>query len=415
MVGKMRLTGKLLAACAALALALVSIGPSLADPPSGVTPKPGDVVGAGSDTLGFLLDQLSSDYAEANPNATSLLYGWDSVNPATNETGDPIVTKAGCAPIARPDGSSAGIAALEAGVTDPADPKAFCLDFAGSSRGPLPTDPPCASGGICFITLARDAVTWAVRDAASGGTDAPASLTLTQLKAIYRCKITNWAKVGGTNAPIQAFLPQSASGIRASWLTALGGGTDPVVPGRCVRSARGTLQDNEGTNPVLNSPGAIVPYSVADYIAQVYHSAACLNPGCKPVTGGAVCKPSGPQNRFGCDTHGVLGLGEIGGKAPMTPWPAPKPPCTVCTINPKFAGLFLGGVYAVVRFAPTKDFIPGYLEPFFAAKTAFPSGYVCTSATAQQAIRAYGFLIANGSPPRADGGTASPDCGTPHH
>ena len=59
----MRLTSKLMAACGALALALavaaVSAGPALADPPAGVIPRAGDVVGVGSDTIQYLLDQLS--------------------------------------------------------------------------------------------------------------------------------------------------------------------------------------------------------------------------------------------------------------------------------------------------------------------------------------------------------------------
>ena len=73
---------------------------------------------------------------------------------------------------------------------------------------------------------------------------------------------------------------------------------------------------------MLDSPDAIVPYSVADYIAQVYHDAPCTKSSC---TGSPACKPTGAQNLFGCDEHGVLGLGEIGGDAPVLPWPPPPP------------------------------------------------------------------------------------------
>ncbi|HEY3733004.1 MAG TPA: substrate-binding domain-containing protein [Streptosporangiaceae bacterium] len=401
----MRFIRRLLAVAAALALVAVPAGAARADPPAGVTPRPADVAGVGSDTIGFLLDQLSHDYNKAHAKSSPLLYSWDPVNPVTGQTGDPITTKAGCPATPRPDGSSAGISALEAGVTDPNAPKDFCVDYAGSSRGPATSDPSCSPGGICFISLAGDAVTWAARDQASGGTDAPATLTRTQLKNIYLCKITNWDKVGGQNAPIEPFLPQASSGTRAFWLTALGGST-PITPGPCVSDNGNALQDNQGIDPVLDSPEAIVPYSVADYIAQVYHDAACTNSSC---TGSPACTPAAGQNLFGCDEHGVLGLREIGGTRPLLPWPPPSPPCASCAINPAFSHLFQRTVYDVVRYASTSDHIPAYLEPFFAASTAPKAGYFCTNPTAKKDIKAYGFLAAGAAL------IASSSCGTPNH
>jgi ABC-type phosphate transport system substrate-binding protein len=404
----MRLIGKLLAGGSVLAFIAVSAVPAMADPPKGVVPRPGDVVGVGSDTIGYLLDQLSHDYGKQHPKAAALLYSWDPTG-SNGKAGGPIETKATCKTIPRPDGSSPGISALEANTTDPADGSDFCVDYAGSSRGPASTDPGCTVGGICFVPFASDAVTWASRDAASGGTDAPASLTLAQLKDIYLCKITNWAKVGGTSAPIKPFLPQTGSGTRTFWLTALGGGTTAIKPGGCVKDNDNKLQDNEGTNAVLNSPEVVVPYSVADYIAQVYHDAPCIHSSC---TGSPACDPTGSENLFGCDQHGVLGLNEIGGSEPLTPWPPPSPPCTECTINPSFTSSFLRVVYVVVRAANTADDIPAYLEPFFAAKTASTPGYVCSSTTAQKDITNYGFstsIWAKGAERRAGS-----DCGIPH-
>ena len=139
---------------------------------------------------------------------------------------------------------------------------------------------------------------------------------MAQLKDIYLCKTTNWAKVGGKSAPIKPFLPQPASGLTASWLTALGGGKTPITPGACVSDEGGTLQDNQGISAVLDSPNAIVPYSVASYLAQAYHDAPCAKSSC---TGSPACKPTGSQNLFGCDEHGVLGLGEIDYKGPGHP------------------------------------------------------------------------------------------------
>ena len=409
----MRLTSKLIAACSTLALATVCAGPALADPPAGVIPRASDVVGVGSDTIQYLLDQLSHDYNKAHSKAATLLYSWDATDPVTGEIGGPVETKTGCNSILRPDGSSAGITALEANTVDQSNPNDFCIDYAGSSRGPAAGDPGCTSGGICFVPIAGDAVTWASRDATSGGTDAPASLTRAQLKGIYECKIRNWAKVGGTSAPIKPFLPDTSSGTRTFWLTALGGGTTPITPGGCVSDDRGLLQDNSGIAPVLDSPETIVPYSVADYIAQVYRAAPCINSSC---TGSPACTPTAGQDLFGCDQHGVLGLGEIGGSEPMLPWPPPSPPCTGCKINPKFTPLFQRLVYVVVRDAGTKDDIPAYLEPFFAAKTANPPGYVCTDPTALGDLAPYGFLRVSASgarPPKvlAAGGS---QCGVSH-
>jgi len=380
-------------------------GPALADPPGGVTPRAADVVGAGSDTVGYLLDQLAHSYDAAHPHAASLLYGFDATSPATGGTGDQIVTKAGCPSIARPDGSSAGITALEANTTDPASPGDFCIDFAGTSRGPSASDPACGTaGGICFIELAGDTVTWAARDAASGGTDAPASLTVAQLRSIYRCKVTNWAKVGGKKGTIEPFLPQSSSGITAAWLTALGGGTTPLTPGPCVSDGGGTLQDDQGISAVLDSAQAIVPYSAASYIAQAYHDAPCTNSGC---TGPPVCTPTAKQNMFGCDEHGVLGLGEINGKSPLLPWPAPPPPCAACAINVGFPKPFFRPVGVAVRSEPTAPKMFGYLSKFFG-----PKGASC-SRNFNSELTAYGFTSWPAAGPRLPGVLV--DCGISQH
>ena len=406
----MRLTSKLLAGGAAFALIAMAAAPASADPPTGVVPRAADAVGVGSDTTGFLLDQISHDYNKANPTAATLLYSWDAVDPATGKAGGPIVTKATCASIARPDGSSAGIAALEANTTDPSSPGDFCIDYAGSSRAAQASDPGCVTGGICFIGLAGDADTWAARDTASGGSDAPASLTMAQLKNIYLCKITNWARVGGKKGAIKPFLPQPSSGLAASWLTALGGGKTPITPGACVSDDGGALQDNQGISAVLDSPGAIVPYSVADYIAQVYHDAPCSKASC---TGSPACKPAGSQNLFGCDEHGVLGLGEIDGDAPVQPWPAPPPPCATCMISAKFPPLFQHDVFVVVRYAATATHIPGYLGPFFNPATASPPGITCGPVGAKD-IKSYGFQ-ALPWPPKARRSPLLGLCGTPQH
>lgn len=399
----MRFASKL-AGCAAIALIAASSGTAFADPPGGTTPRAGDVVGVGSDTIGYLLDQLSYDYDKTHPKSAPLLYSWD---PGSGR----ITTKAACGPIARPGGSAAAVAALKASKTDPADHGDFCVDYAGSSSAPAPGSKPCASAGLCYIQLAGDAVTWASRDRASGGSDAPASLTVTQLKDIYLCKTTNWASVGGRHAPIRAFLPRTSSGTRTSWLTALGGGA-PIKPGACVRDDGNTLADNQGVSPVLDSPEAIVPYSVADYIAQAYHDAKCVRASC---TGTPACHPAATQNRFGCDRNGVLRINEIGGSRPALPWPLPNSACKKCAINPKFSRPFLRIVFIVVRYAKTPDHIPAYLEPFFAADGSTLHGWDCSSPTALTDIKNSGFLPLSGTKGPNEPAATGTQCGTPYH
>jgi ABC-type phosphate transport system substrate-binding protein len=385
-------------AAAAAALVTLTAGQALADPPPGVTPRVIDVVGTGADTTQFLYDQLSHDYRYSYYPA---LYSWDAV-PA----GGMITPKAGCTPIARPDGSAAGVAALAGSQTISAG-TGWCVDYARSSRGPS-AGSVCESGGFCFIKLAGEAVTWASRSAAAGGTDAPANLTVAQLVSIYECTVTNWSQVGGANAPIHAFLPQTASDTRAFFLTALGGGTNPITPGPCVSDSGNTLADNQGVAPELNDPDAIVPYSVADFIAQVYHSAPCTNGSDCGYPAAPACTPAGQENLFGCDLHGVLTINEIAGTKPVTPWPppaAPTPPAVnrKVKVSPHFDAVFTRTLYTVVRYGgpggPGDD-IPDYLRPFF--DTAANNGWVCGNTTAQTDIQAYGFF------------TIGAACGTPH-
>jgi ABC-type phosphate transport system substrate-binding protein len=395
----MRMFSKLLAgSAAAAAVVALTAGPALADPPSGTTPKATNAVSVGAQTTENLFDQFTFSYDKNHP---AKEYSWDATNPTTGAIGDQIETKSKCATIARPNGGGAGIAALELNTADPSSPGNFCIDYARTSSGRTSSNPPCAAGGICFVSLAGDAVTWAARNAASGGTDAPASLTTTQLAKIFECTITNWKQVGGKSAPIQAFLPQTSAATRTFWLTALGGGVTPITPGACVSDLPtssepgGTLEENEGINPALNSAGAIYIYSVGDYLAQAFHSAACTNSSC---TGNPACTPSSTQNKFGCDETGVLGLGEISKSKPTAPWP----PVKASRINSKFSLLYQRTLYDVVRFdSHTADHIPGgesgspggiNLEQFLAAKTASTPGWVCSNSTARSIIANYGFL-----------------------
>ena len=390
----MRILRQLIAGAAVAATAAVlAAGPAMADPKPGVHPRPKDVVGVGSDTIQNVMDQLSVDYNKAHSASSQQhLYSWDATNPKTGAIHDHIVTKTGCpSTFVRPNGSSEGIAALTTqNATTHGHP---CLDFARSSRDRAPTDPPFASGGIAFITLAGDAVTYATQ----ATTHAPTNLTTAQLTAIYTCAVTNWNQVGGSNAPIKAFIPQTGSGTRSFFLSAIGVAT----PGPCVSDGGGKLEENEGVNTVLHSPNAIVPYSVGKFIAQVYHSANCLKASCKPVNG-VVCKPKKGQNLFGCDAHGTMKLHKINGTSPTVPFPLPKPPANP-VINKNFTPGFSRTLFDVVKFATgTSDHMPSRFHKFFGH-----NGWVCKSTKAKADLRHYGFLVVSA-------GTAAGQCGSTH-
>ncbi|MFJ8039637.1 substrate-binding domain-containing protein [Kitasatospora sp. NPDC096147] len=328
---------KLAATFAAAAALTLAAAPAQADP--AVLPNAVDIVGTGSDTTAPYLAQVSADYNASiagAPASTPRLYSWDPLGSAT------ITPKSGAATINRPNGSSAGVTALNNNT-------ATTVDFARSSRGPQTGD----TTDDLFVAFAKDAVTWSAK--ATGG-HAPANLTTAQLKGIYECTITNWSTVGGTAGTIKPFLPQNGSGTRTFFLKAIGGAT-PVTPGACVTSGP---QENTGTTAALNDVDAIFPYSVASYISQVFggHSTPAENPG--PLT-----------------------LRNVNGVAPVN---------ASNTINAPFAASAYGRVvYNVVRASAwnTAGAYSTTLKGIFG-----PTGWICTHPST---ITSYGFLALPGS------------------
>jgi len=376
-----RIVSKLLvAATAAAAITALVATPALADPPTGVTPRPTDVVGVGSDTIQNVMDQFSVDYNKTH--STGKLYSWDATNPVTGVAGDTIKTKSGSSTcsIPRPNGSGAGITALEnTGTTTGSQP---CINFARSSSGRASTDP----NTISYITLGGDAVTVATQP----GSHAPANLlTTAALTGIYNCTIRKWNQIvgnsGGATSTIVPMLPQDGSGTRKFFLGALG----LTAPGACVstsKTAQGsghvndnTLEENEGVAPSLNTnkTNVIFPFSVAKYIAEKFHSAKCgtiSQCAAKPNN----CHPTGTQNKFGCDTHGTMVLNKINGTSPTVGTG------TSTKVNPKFTATFTRLVFEVVN-AP-QGTIPASLKKYFG-----PTGFTC-SAKGKTDLQNYGFL-----------------------
>jgi ABC-type phosphate transport system substrate-binding protein len=347
------------------------------DPPKGITPQSFDVVGVGSNTTEYVLDQISVDYNKTvkTHNANHpWFFSWDAVPPGVNTPGNfKIVPKAGCTSIVRPNGSSAGLKALDANQFD-GKTGHYCIDFGRSSGGRSATAPKAGPNGVIYVAFAKDAITWATRSAAFGGSNAPKSLTLAQLQGIFTCATTNWSQVGGKAGAIKVYLPQPGSGTLATWEKFMG----ITTLGSCVSQAP---EENEGTYSGFNNPNAIFIYSIGAYVAQKYHSAAC---GATPKAG---------QNEFGCNITGKLALDEINGVAPTTSAKVP-------VINPNFPSGFFRTVYNILRWtSATKDHISARLESFFSSKALH--GFLCSSPTATKDIENYGFI------PTATCGSAS--------
>src|SRR5262249_60433018 len=136
-----------------------------------------DATGVGSDTIQNLFDQFSADFNVGKAVTATHLWSWDALNPLGGPIGDPIQVKGGgCATIPRPNGSSAGITALTGSQKVSGT---NCVSFARSSRSRSPSDPPFAAGGIAFVDIAGDAVTWS----APAATDAPPQLNMAHTAA----------------------------------------------------------------------------------------------------------------------------------------------------------------------------------------------------------------------------------------
>ncbi|MFJ8437221.1 hypothetical protein ACIQ9P_38610 [Kitasatospora sp. NPDC094019] len=325
----------------ASALALTVTTPAIADPPQ---PAATDIVGVGAGVTEMLLNQFSTDYnaslAAAGDTTSPRLYSWDS-------TGTPfrITTKTGATSIVRPYDSSNGIATLDA-------TNGNTVDFARSARGPRADDPVTDQ----FVFMARDAVSWA----APAGGNAPTDLTSNDLRLIYGCYYTNWRQINPA-LPDAAIVPVLA--VRGAALSDSSGfflrtvtGSSVFEYGPCVRTVS---QENQGTDPLLHDPNAIVPYSVGRYVGQVY----------------------GGHTRPG-DEPGTLTVRSLNGISPVD------------TVNGQLRISFVSSMfgyplYIVVRVS---DWNSTNARGTALRAVFGRNGWVCRSNGGAPAIRSYGFL-----------------------
>ncbi|MGZ4701794.1 MAG: substrate-binding domain-containing protein [Ilumatobacteraceae bacterium] len=186
-------------------------------------------------------------------------------------------------------GSSAGRRALRDSVNGIYPTSALgagkgCVDIARSSADsnvPGGTDNATAQ----YYAFALDIVNWA-----SPSLNAPASLTLQQLRDIYNCKITQWNELpGGGQGQIQRVLAQSNSGTEASYLARVLGASEASIvgatnqdptPGSVCPSVI-QVEENHGNYLTDASQGGnaslyqqmIMPYSNGKWVFQATNAA----------------------------------------------------------------------------------------------------------------------------------------------
>jgi ABC-type phosphate transport system substrate-binding protein len=410
-------------AVAAVASAVLA-APALAEPINPhtnktVTPRAWDIVGVGSQSISYITDQLTYNYdcfgtntkkttgrctTKADSPANPYIYSWDAVPPSNlNDTTSKIVPKAGCKRNLRPDGSGAGITALETNELGSTHYSykgkthtVACANFARSSRPRGTSDAPYAKGGIAFDELWADAVTYASTNLKGESTNVPNNLTRNQLIEIFSCSVpaangfgaNTWgallgASAKGASSAIDPIVPQAGSGTLSFWMaTALGLSTtsEPTCGTAANLGVAQQPEENEGISPVFRvggtksgkpNPNVIYPFSTGAYLAEKYHSASCSKNASHKG-----------KNKFGCNQIGVFGLNSI--KPFGAPYVTPRG-AKVPVTNPKWvSSQFERRLYVVVPFATgTKDHIPSNLEKFIGHK-----GLFCTDTNV---VKAYGF------------------------
>jgi ABC-type phosphate transport system substrate-binding protein len=397
----LRIIKSLVAVAAVAGTAIALAAPASAEPINGkgkyVTPQAYDIVGGGSDTTQYVIDQISLNYnatVKKHNSAHPYFFSWDAVPPAHPlDTTQNINLKKGCPKELRPNGSSAGITALTTYASVKSGGKTYhCLDFARSSRPRKSTDP-SGVGGVEFVIFASDAVTYA----SATKTNVPNNLKLAQLKEIFGCTVpaahgfaaNTWGALLGKTAKgagqkIDPIVPQAGSGTLSFWMTTALGLTSTTEP-TCGTAKNDTKvsqqpEENEGTWPgflvkskgkEVANPNVIYPFSVGSFVAQAYHSRI---PGHKRTKS---------ENLFGTDLTGIFHLNGINGVAPTVKVKGGR------ATNPKWNGTpFHRFLYNVVRYtANTAGHIPGNLEKFFGRK-----GFLC-SKKEHSVLTNYGFEI----------------------
>lgn len=223
----------------ALLLTSVPASAAEADDPT-FTPVAADLIGVGSDTSQGAMHLLGEAWSSRTPAPAFRVASFAATG------GGQITLPSG--PIDRPNGSGAGKSRLYGTSNNPD------IDFARSSSSQTTAE---TQAGLQSFPFALDTLVMAV--SGSVPSNAPTSLTPTQIVGIYSGDIKNWSEIDSTRSGVIApKIPQSGSGTRAffvSQLKSMNGGTDVTLAATVAE-----VQEHDAT-PIKNDPNAIAPFS----------------------------------------------------------------------------------------------------------------------------------------------------------
>jgi hypothetical protein len=324
MLKKTKLRLGVVAAAAAIAVTFGATAPAYADP-SGFR----DINGVGSDTT----QDVVAGLAAVIPNLGSY---------EATPVGSTIQTTATGPSFNRPSGSGNGQIALTASIlggtnTWPVSGVGAVnvsgqIDFARSSSGPKAS---LNGTDLTFIPFAKDAVTYAVSAASDFPRDIPQGSVAQDatvpapftLRNIYRSVVTTYVNSNFQTITIRPLLPHTGSGTRDFWVGTAMGLTEGTLGGT-VTDLLGTVEEHDGT--FVTGPGDIVPFSIAQYIAQGNHGTlptviterrgnvvlgkvGSIKPFVPSVGGGIELNGSFPINRL---VYNVVSTARLSGTSP---------------------------------------------------------------------------------------------------
>lgn len=244
--------GLALSAVGLMAAVVASASPASADPVGDPVGTYRPLAGMGSDTTFEVMNGLSEvvvvngskAIASYDPTPANALV---STKSAATRPNCNTATPGGGTP--RANGSSAGRDLLARAMSS-SDTLFGCIDFARTSSGAI-------AAGQTFVPLAQDGLTYAFP---KGGDMGPTA-SLADLQLIYKCD----PSVAGAFQPL---IPQPGSGTRNSWATLMGI-SNTTLPA-CVKDTVNNNPVQEHSGAVLTQANMIVPFSVAQYISQMF-------------------------------------------------------------------------------------------------------------------------------------------------
>jgi subtilisin family serine protease len=175
-----------------------------------------------------------------------------------------------------PTDSDTGRAALQGSVagTYPDSTRGAgrgCVDIARSDAGPRGVGPGGDNATFEYYAFALDAVTWA-----SASLQAPSTMTISQLRNVFNCTITDWSQLPSAGSgPIQRVLPPAGSVTRALFVTNVLGFDPAGFSGPNCPAPR-VVAENDADD-LMNSnaaqyQSAILPYSAGAFVFQATNS-----------------------------------------------------------------------------------------------------------------------------------------------